>query len=113
MSNTPAPRDAVDGSVPDNAVASTPAQKTLSLSVRAVAFARGRSDHSKTASAAVPQAHSASPVPNGAIPLKRLTAGRKEMKINHDGATYLLRVTKSNKLILTKEAAAVLAAVTS
>ena len=40
---------------------------------------------------------------NGAVPLTRLTAGRKEMKIAHDGATYLLRITKSNKLILTKE----------
>ena len=39
---------------------------------------------------------------NGVVPLKRLTAGRKEIKIAHDGATYLLRITKSNKLILTK-----------
>ena len=39
---------------------------------------------------------------NGVVPLKRLTAGRKELKIGHDGATYLLRITKSNKLILTK-----------
>ena len=38
----------------------------------------------------------------GVVPLKRLTAGRKELKIDHDGATYLLRITKSNKLILTK-----------
>lgn len=37
-----------------------------------------------------------------AVPLKRLTAGRKEISILHDGSTYLLRVTKSNKLILTK-----------
>ena len=43
---------------------------------------------------------------NGVVPLKRLTAGRKELKIAHDGATYLLRVTKSNKLILTKAEAA-------
>ena len=43
---------------------------------------------------------------NGVVPLKRLTAGRKELKIAHDGATYLLRVTKSNKLILTKALAA-------
>ena len=41
------------------------------------------------------------------VPLKRLTAGRKELKIAHDGATYLLRITKSNKLILTKAQAAV------
>ena len=43
---------------------------------------------------------------NGVVPLKRLTAGRKELKIAHDGATYLLRVTKSNKFILTKPEAA-------
>jgi hemin uptake protein HemP len=39
---------------------------------------------------------------NGIVPLKRLTAGRKEIRIAHGGATYLLRITKSNKLILTK-----------
>ncbi len=39
---------------------------------------------------------------NGVMPLKHLTAGRKELRIGHDGATYLLRITKSNKLILTK-----------
>lgn len=43
---------------------------------------------------------------NSVVPLKRLTAGRKEIKIAHDGATYLLRITKSNKLILTKTEAA-------
>ena len=41
---------------------------------------------------------------NSGVPLKQLTAGRKEMKISHAGATYLLRITKSNKLILTKSA---------
>ena len=50
---------------------------------------------------------------NGVVPLKRLTAGREEIKIAHDGATYLLRITKSNKLILTKAEAAVQAASTS
>ena len=39
------------------------------------------------------------------VPLKRLTAGRKALKIAHAGETYLLRVTKANKLILTKPAA--------
>lgn len=38
------------------------------------------------------------------VPLKRLTAGRKALKIAHAGETYLLRVTKANKLILTKPA---------
>jgi len=37
-------------------------------------------------------------------PLKRLTAGRKEIAIAHAGSTYVLRVTKANKLILTKDA---------
>ena len=50
---------------------------------------------------------------NGIVPLKRLTAGRKELKIAHDGATYLLRITKSNKLILTKAEAAPAAITTS
>ena len=39
------------------------------------------------------------------VPLKRLTAGRKALKIAHAGETYLLRITKANKLILTKPAA--------
>ncbi len=38
------------------------------------------------------------------VPLKRLTAGRKALKIAHAGETYLLSVTKANKLILTKPA---------
>lgn len=38
------------------------------------------------------------------VPLKRLTAGRKALKIAHAGETYLLRITKANKLILTKPA---------
>ncbi len=38
------------------------------------------------------------------VPLKRLTAGRKELKIAHAGETYLLRITRANKLILTKPA---------
>ena len=83
------------------------------LSVRAGSVVRVASEFSKTASGALPQAPSANLAHHGAIPLKRITAGRKEMKIDHDGATYLLRVTKSNKLILTKEAAAKLAVVTS
>ena len=38
------------------------------------------------------------------VPLKRLTAGRKALKIAHAGEMYLLRITKANKLILTKPA---------
>ena len=40
-----------------------------------------------------------------AVPLKHLTAGRSTLKIAHAGETYLLRITKANKLILTKPAA--------
>lgn len=43
------------------------------------------------------------------VPLKRLTAGRKALKIAHAGETYLLRITKANKLILTKPAIAEIA----
>ena len=38
------------------------------------------------------------------VPLKHLTAGRKALKIAHAGETYLLSITKANKLILTKPA---------
>ncbi len=44
---------------------------------------------------------------NAATPLKRLTGGRRELAIAHAGDTYLLRVTKANKLILTKACAPV------
>jgi len=47
-----------------------------------------------------------------ATPLKRLTGGRRELAIAHAGETYLLRVTKANKLILTKACASVPEAVT-
>jgi hemin uptake protein HemP len=36
-------------------------------------------------------------------PLQQLTAGKSELAITHAGATYLLRVTRANKLILTKQ----------
>jgi len=88
-----------------------PSRKTLS--VRAGSVVRVASEFSKNASGEMAQAYTSNLAHHGAVPLKRITAGRKEMKIDHDGATYLLRVTKSNKLILTKEAAAKLAAVTS
>ncbi len=37
------------------------------------------------------------------IPLARLTSGRTALAIAHAGATYRLRVTRANKLILTKD----------
>ena len=36
------------------------------------------------------------------VPLRQLTGGRKALKIAHGGATYVLQITKANKLILTK-----------
>ena len=36
-------------------------------------------------------------------PLTQLTSGRRELAISHAGATYVLRVTRANKLILTKD----------
>ena len=38
-------------------------------------------------------------------PLTQLTSGRRELAISHAGATYVLRVTRANKLILTKDSA--------
>jgi len=38
-------------------------------------------------------------------PLTQLTLGRRELAISHAGATYVLRVTRANKLILTKDSA--------
>jgi len=36
------------------------------------------------------------------VPLSKLLAGRKYAWISHAGETYLLQLTKSNKLLLTK-----------
>ena len=44
------------------------------------------------------------PLPMGVdiVPLRQLTGDRKALKIAHGGATYVLQITKANKLILTK-----------
>ena len=44
------------------------------------------------------------PLPMAAdiVPLRQLTGDRKALKIAHGGATYVLQITKANKLILTK-----------
>ena len=44
------------------------------------------------------------PAPMGVdiVPLRQLTGGRKALKIAHGDATYVLQITKANKLILTK-----------
>ena len=73
------------------------------LSVRAGSAVRTAAAIDPRRQGSVDRAPAGAPaLQNGVVPLKRLTAGRKELKIAHDGATYLLRVTKSNKLILTK-----------
>ncbi len=36
------------------------------------------------------------------IPARKLFAGRKEITIEHRGVTYRLRITRNDKLILTK-----------
>ncbi|MBC7711309.1 MAG: hemin uptake protein HemP [Rhizobacter sp.] len=56
-------------------------------------------------STTVPHRASSRATPADAVPLKHLTAGRNTLKIAHAGETYLLRITKANKLILTKPAA--------
>lgn len=38
----------------------------------------------------------------GAVPSHQLLAGRKEVLIQHAGEEYRLRITRLNKLILTK-----------
>ena len=67
-----------------------------SLAPRAVIGTRG-------AATATQRAASSATVVD-TVPLQRLTAGRKAVKIAHAGETYLLRITKANKLILTKPA---------
>ena len=42
------------------------------------------------------------PVAADIVPLRQLTGGRKALKIAHGGETYVLQITKANKLILTK-----------
>lgn len=45
---------------------------------------------------------STTPVAADIVPLRQLTAGRKALKIAHGGETYVLQITRANKLILTK-----------
>lgn len=42
------------------------------------------------------------PCPPGAIPGDLLFQGHQEIQIGHNGETYRLRITKNDKLILTK-----------
>lgn len=74
-------------------------RRTLTLK----ADAARRGDSGAVRSAAAVPAREGAPSAVAPTPLKRLTAGRKELTIAHAGATYVLRVTKANKLILTKD----------
>ena len=53
-------------------------------------------------STALSDARLPAPMAVDIVPIKQLTAGRKALKIAHGGATYVLQITKANKLILTK-----------
>lgn len=86
----------------ENMTASQATRATLSLAPGRSA-GENRAPISRSVSAALrTQSGTANAVDT--VPLKRLTAGRKALKIAHAGETYLLRVTKANKLILTKPA---------
>lgn len=95
--------------ITDTTIDDAPAEPSVTRSRATLSVRAGVLSRSDAASSAVRRINpdrlgsSAAAAPqNGVVPLKRLTAGRKELKIGHDGATYLLRITKSNKLILTK-----------
>lgn len=80
---------------------SAPSRGTLSLGAgRSTGETRTLTPRAVTAT----QRAASSAVAVDTVPLKRLTAGRKALKIAHAGETYLLRITKANKLILTKPA---------
>ena len=98
---------------PDTIAAAVPLETGMTRSRRTLSVRAGSVSCSDVASTVVRRVnvdrtgsnHTALGTQNGVVPLKRLTEGRKEIKIAHDGATYLLRITKSNKLILTKAGA--------
>ena len=83
---------------------SAPSRRTLSLGAeRSTAEGRAIPPRAVT-DTTVAQSAASSAAAVHTVPLKRLTAGRKALKIAHAGETYLLRITKANKLILTKPA---------
>ncbi len=82
----------------------TPSRGTLSLSSgRGSGETRVVTPRALSAPTATQRAASSAAAVD-TVPLKRLTSGRKALKIAHAGETYLLRITKANKLILTKPA---------
>lgn len=89
--------DSVDKGV--NLEAKGSPRRTLTLKTDAAR----RGDTGTVLSRAAAHPHEGTAVAVVPTPLKRLTAGRKELAIAHAGATYVLRVTKANKLILTKD----------
>ena len=95
--------DPESGSETENASSEPNLPRTrATLTVRAGAVIRGDVVPEAAHRGDRPNRFAAPSSENGVVPLKRLTGGRKDLKIGHDGATYLLRITKSNKLILTK-----------
>lgn len=103
-----------DAGADGNTALQTAPRRTLTLRTGGAGRIVGTTDGLQRASREATRAHGALitghavPARDGAAPvlptpLKRLTAGRKELAIAHAGATYVLRVTKANKLILTKD----------
>jgi hemin uptake protein HemP len=84
----------------------SPANSTATHARQTLTLSPGVSRPRKSVTVSENDALPASPRVGAMIPtpLKRLTAGRKEIAIAHAGSTYVLRVTKANKLILTKDA---------
>ena len=104
MPFTPAPTEpeAESEIATSNTTQSTATRTRATLTVRAGAVVRRDAGPDALRRVDRPNRTAAPFIENGVVPLKRLTGGRKDLKIGHDGATYLLRITKSNKLILTK-----------
>lgn len=54
------------------------------------------------ATAPLPNASAQPASPTGILPADRLFQGSQEILIGHNGDTYRLRITRNDKLILTK-----------
>jgi hemin uptake protein HemP len=97
----PNPQSPLSTTPAHSAHADAPSRGTLSLSAGSSA---ARVSASAPRAVLAAQRAASALVAVDTVPLKRLTAGRKALKIAHAGETYLLRITKANKLILTKPA---------
>lgn len=90
---------------PDTTEAHTRPRRTLSLAVRRDGGAPLRRPSSLSSKQTNVESRGDGCSSNvDTVPLRHLTAGRKALKIAHAGETYLLQITKANKLILTKPA---------